>query len=164
MLINLFNNIKQHTIKYSLLCAITITSMLIGLTGCSEGSFNEDAGVLVGGVAGGLLGNTIGSGSGRTAATIAGAAIGAVIGGSVGRRMDQIDRMNVQNALENQADNRGSTWINPNNNTRYTVTPTSTNNERGTYCRTYKMQAIIDGKSEFVNGRACRVNGQWVKQ
>jgi surface antigen len=140
--------------------------LIVTLAGCEQGRFtNQDAGVVIGGVAGGLLGNTIGGGSGRTVATVAGAALGAMIGGSVGRSMDSVDKMNVQSALETQPDSRPSTWVNPNNNVRYTVTPTKTTSAAGTYCRNYKMQAIIDGKSEFINGRACRnANGQWVNK
>jgi uncharacterized protein YcfJ len=149
--------------------SILLTGCLVSLTllnGCADGrNFNnQEMGTVVGGVAGGLLGNTIGGGSGRTAATIAGAAVGAVVGSSVGTRMDRVDSMNLNNALETQTDNRASTWVNPNTNTKYRVTPTATSNDGSKYCRDYQMHSTINGKSEFVTGRACRINGRWVQQ
>lgn len=150
---------KHNKIILSGLLAITIAT-----AGCANESGNETMGTVLGAVGGGLLGSTIGSGSGRTAATIGGAAVGAMVGKNVGKRMDKVDNLNLNNALQNQSDNKASTWVNPNNNVRYTVTPTSTSNDGGRYCRTYKVNKIIDGQSKTVSETACRVNGQWVKQ
>lgn len=147
----------------------SVLSLTVLISGCSnrDGNSsinNEDMGGVIGGIAGGIIGNQVGHGSGKTAATIAGAMVGAIVGNQIGNRMDKVDAMNVNSALESQRDNRTSTWVNPNTNTRYKVTPTATVNEGGRPCRDYKMQAIIDGKSEFINGRACRVNGKWIEQ
>lgn len=148
-------------IKTILSCSLI---SIVCLTGCSEGFKNQDMGTVIGGVAGGIIGNQVGGGSGKTIATIVGATAGAVVGSAVGTRMDSVDAMNVNHALETQKDNRATTWVNPNTDTRYTVTPVSTTNDGSKYCRQYKMHSIINGKSEFVTGRACRVNGQWVQQ
>ncbi|MBP9722316.1 MAG: glycine zipper 2TM domain-containing protein [Gammaproteobacteria bacterium] len=150
-------------LKIKRLLASSLISVFF-LTGCTQDFKNQDMGAVFGGVAGGILGNQVGGGSGKTIATIVGATAGALVGGSIGQRMDKIDAMNVNSALENQKDNRGSTWVNPNTNARYTVTPTATTHDGSTACRDYKMQAIINGNSEFVNGRACRINGRWVQQ
>lgn len=78
--------------------------------------------------------------------------------------MGRVDDLNLNNALNNQSDNKATTWVNPSTNKRYTVTPKSTMNTGGDYCRTYTMNTIIDGQSQTITGRACRVNGKWVKQ
>jgi len=153
----------MFNVKTLLPCFIISLTLLAG---CAEnGGFNkEQMGTVVGGVAGGILGNQIGGGSGRAAATIIGATAGAAVGNAVGSSMDKIDTMNVNNALENQRDNRASTWVNPNSNARYTVTPTATTNDGSKYCRDYQMHSTINGNSEFVTGRACRINGRWIQQ
>lgn len=145
---------------------ITIFSILaISTTGCSSADGpNETMGTVLGGIGGGLLGSQFGSGSGQTAATIAGATVGAMVGKSVGKNMDKVDNLNLNNALQNQSDNKSTTWVNPKTNVRYTVTPTSTDNEGDQYCRDYKINKIINGESKTVTERACRVNGRWVKQ
>lgn len=149
-------------LKTLLTCSLVSITLL---TGCAEGGFKkEQMGTVIGGVAGGILGNQVGGGSGRGVATIIGATAGAMAGNALGANMDRVDAMNVNNALENQKDNRASTWVNPNTNTRYTVTPTATSNDGSTYCRDYQMHSTIDGRSEYVNGRACRINGRWVQQ
>ncbi len=78
--------------------------------------------------------------------------------------MDRVDNLNLNNALSNQADDKATTWVNPSSNKRYTVTPKSSVNTGSDYCRTYTMNTIIDGQSQTITGRACKVNGKWVKQ
>lgn len=152
------------TNKFKVLYSSIILLVGLSLAGCGQQGPNETMGTVIGGIGGGLLGSQIGGGSGNTAATIGGAAIGAAIGGSVGNNMDRVDNLNLNNALQNQRDNKSTTWVNPNSNKRYTVTPTTTSNDGDNYCRDYSMNTIIDGQSQTVTGRACRVNGRWVKQ
>ncbi len=151
--------------KLKALITCSVISITL-LTGCAEGGGvnKEQMGTVLGGVAGGILGNQVGGGSGKAAATILGATAGAMAGNAIGSTMDRVDAMNVNNALENQKDNRATTWVNPNNNARYTVTPTVTTNDGSKYCREYQMHSTINGNSEFVTGRACRINGRWVQQ
>jgi surface antigen len=144
-----------------------ILAFALALTACDNIS-NQEIGAVTGGALGGVLGNQIGGGTGKVAATIVGVMAGALIGGSIGRTMDKVDAANLNQALESHPDHSASTWVNPNTQNHYTVTPTRTYNstvdDTTVPCRTYTMQAIIDGKSQFVTGRACRVNGQWVAQ
>lgn len=132
------------------------------LAGGCENVKNEDAGVVVGGALGGLLGSQVGGGTGQLAATAAGALAGAYIGSRIGRSMDEVDRMKVQNTLENTPTGHSVAWSNPDSNTRYEVTPTNTYQQEGQPCRDYTTEAWIDGKREVVKGTACRqADGTW---
>lgn len=147
---------------------VFIAFLAVAIVGCQNMGDKEALGTVLGGVAGGVLGNQVGKGSGRAVATILGTLGGAAIGGSMGRSFDELDAMKVNQALEDVPDHRTSSWRNPNTNVRYKVTPNKTYyrevHNRRAPCRTYKMQAIIDGKSRFVRGRACRINNEWVSQ
>ena len=156
-MINITNR-RKTTILISNLFAF-----IIALSGCNSQP-NETMGTVLGGIGGGIIGNQVGGGTGQTVATIAGATIGAMAGNAVGQSMDRVDTLNMNNALQNQSDNKSTTWVNPKSNVRYTVTPTTSSNDGSNYCRDYKMNTIIDGRSETVTGRACRENGKWVKQ
>lgn len=131
------------------------------LSGCA-GVTKQDVGVLTGGVLGGALGNQIGGGTGRVIATIGGTLAGALIGGSIGRSMDDVDKLKVNRALEKAPTNRTTSWSNPDNGNRYSVTPVSTYRKANRPCRNYVMTAIVDGKAEKIRGRACRQSdGSW---
>jgi surface antigen len=82
----------------------------------------------------------------------------------INQDMDKVDSLNLNNSLQNQTDNKSTTWVNPNSNIRYTVTPKSTDNDGKSYCRDYTVNKIIDGQSQTVTERACRIDGRWVKQ
>jgi surface antigen len=141
-----------------------MTSVLaVSLVGCETSPTSEDTGQVIGGVIGGVLGSQIGEGSGRTAATIAGVMIGAYIGGRVGKSMDEKDRYNANEALENNPTNQPSSWTNPDTGNEYEVTPTSTYTaSSGEPCREYTTEAVIDGRKEIITGTACRQpDGTW---
>jgi surface antigen len=133
----------------------------IGLTACD--TTNQNIGMATGGVVGGLIGSQFGGGAGRVAAAAGGTLIGAMIGGAIGHGMDQQDRAQVNNALESAPTGQAVTWVNPDSNTQYTVTPTQTLAEKnGQPCREFTTTALIGGKTQQMYGRACRdASGAW---
>ncbi|GAB4392248.1 MAG: RT0821/Lpp0805 family surface protein [Gammaproteobacteria bacterium] len=143
---------------------LLLTSLV--LVGCDQVT-KQDIGTITGGALGGVLGNQIGSGSGRTVATIGGTLVGAFIGGSIGKSMDEVDRLKVSRALENNRTNHSTTWTNPDSKAQYTVTPTrtyyhSTGQGQTQPCREYTTTAIIGGESKKIYGKACRMDdGSW---
>lgn len=144
----------------------SITTLVVALSGCAltEGN-QEGTGAVIGGALGGILGSQVGSGSGNTAAIIVGTLAGAAIGSRIGRTMDEVDRMKMAQALETQPTGAPTRWVNPDNNTSYTVTPTRTFETAQGPCRDFTMDALIDGRTEQVTGQACRgPNGNWVMQ
>ena len=118
--------------------------------------------MVIGGLLGGILGAQVGEGSGQTAATIIGTVIGAAIGGSVGRSMDDRDRMKTALTLENVETGVPAQWRNPDTGNMYTVVPTRTYESTGGPCREYRLNAVVDGKTDQVYGTACRQpDGTW---
>jgi len=134
------------------------------LTACSgSGVSKQSIGSGVGGIIGGIAGSSVGGGNGRTAAIVAGTLAGAMLGGAVGKSMDATDKYNTQQALETAPVGQPVSWTNPDNQSRYTVTPTRTNyRSDGSPCREYSTTAIINGKKETIYSTACRqTDGTW---
>lgn len=122
----------------------------------------QQMGTVVGGSVGGYLGSQIGSGDGQLAATAIGALAGGLIGQSVGASMDEVDRMNANQALETARVGQTTTWQNPDTGTTYAVTPTHTYQTASGPCREYTTESIIGGQRETVYGTACRQpDGSW---
>lgn len=149
---------------------VILTGIVVGLlSGCAidpNAGPNQVGGALVGAAVGAAAGSLVGSGSGNTAAIAAGALIGAGVGSNVGRHMDQNDRRYMYRSLNNAPDYRTTTWVNPNSNVHYEVTPTKTyydfDRYNGAPCREFSQTAIIGGKRQTVYGTACRQNdGSW---
>lgn len=146
--------------RYSIL--IFSTLMAVILSACSTAPSKQDQGVIIGAIAGGLLGSQVGGGSGRVLATVVGTVAGAAIGGSIGQSMDETDRLKTAMALENVRTGVSSTWVNPDTDYRYSVTPTSTYESDTGPCREYTMDATIGGNTEQIYGTACRqADGSW---
>ncbi|CAA6808921.1 MAG: Unknown protein [uncultured Thiotrichaceae bacterium] len=158
------NIFKKALITTSIAASLLLTGCASNGSGGSVGGLsNEQASVLAGSVIGGVIGKQMGKGSGNTVATIA----GAVIGGYIGGMMSNNSRQRTNYALDNVPNNQSQTWVEPQTNHQYTVTPTKTyntnNNGQQSVCRDYTMDAYIDGRLEQIKGRACRnANGQWV--
>lgn len=147
--------------RSSFLVALCLSLLLAG---CGRDGLNrEQVGRVFGGIAGGVLGSRIGEGAGRTAATIAGSMLGAHLGGIVGRRMNDYDFEQIDDALDNNHDQQPSSWQNPDTGYRYSVTPQYSyydNNQR--ICREFRSTALIKGREEDVYGTACRQpDGSW---
>lgn len=78
--------------------------------------------------------------------------------------MDSVDRLRVQQILETSPTGQATTWRNPDNRNRYTVTPVRTRYRRedGTPCRQFTAVAVIEGKQQTHTVIACRnPDGEW---
>ena len=133
------------------------------IAGC-ETTSHAQQGEVIGGVIGGVLGSQVGDGHGRTAAIIVGTIAGAMIGRHVGESMDDTDRMQTAMALNDARTGEGTTWINPDNGNRYTVTPTKTYEHNDGPCREFRLDARVgDQVNQDVYGIAClQADGSWL--
>lgn len=138
-----------------LMCSLVLLSSCAGMN-------KQDTGALSGAAIGGALGSRFGHGNGAILTTVAGAVIGTIVGSSIGKNMDDVDRMKMNQALESNRTNQASSWVNPDTNAKYTVTPTRTFQEDNRYCREYVTRALIAGKQQQIYGTACRKpDGTW---
>ncbi len=147
----------------NLTIGVTLAAIVaVGLSGCSSIS-KQTVGSVTGSAVGGAVGSTIGKGHGRTVATIGGSVAGALLGGAIGKSMDQVDKMKMNQALENSRTGQATTWNNPDSGDQYTVTPTKTYTSVDNQpCRDFTTTATIEGQRQEVNGKACRqANGKW---
>jgi surface antigen len=157
--------IERGTTMKRIAMILLVGTLSFALSACA-GTDKQTQGVVLGGIAGGLLGSQFGGGTGRVVATAAGVLAGAVIGSKIGQYMDKTDRLESQRILEKQPDGRSTTWVNPNNHRKFTVTPTRTyssgyKGHQGP-CRRYKTSVFIEGKAQTMTGVACRrSNGSW---
>jgi len=111
---------------------------------------------------GAAVGSTIGGGTGRTVAIIAGTIAGGVIGNRIGQKLDEADRIKAAQALETSQTGQRTAWKNPDSGEQYAITPTRTYETSGAHCRDFTFVASVDGKSETVQGTACRQpDGTW---
>ena len=142
---------------------VMITVCLVAtmfLTGCLANNAQYGA---VGGAAGGaLVGQAIGK---STEATLIGAGVGLMLGYIVGNEMDKWDRQNLNNVYETAQTNTTTSWVNPDTQNQYQVTPQSTTLQGNQWCRDAEIQAVIDGRVETTHTTACRnVRGEWELQ
>lgn len=133
------------------------------LSSC-ETTSHAQQGEVIGGVIGGVLGSQVGEGRGRTAAIIVGTIAGAMIGRHIGETMDEADRMQTAAALNTARTGQATTWVNPDNGNRYTVTPTGTFEQSGGPCREFRLDAKVgDQPDQEVYGIAClQADGSWL--
>jgi surface antigen len=132
-----------------------VLAVLMALAvGCAT---KEDTGTLAGAGAGAVIGKTIGD---NTASTQLGAVAGGLLGREIGRRMDEGDRTQVAQTLEEQPSGASKAWTNPDTGKHYSVTPTETFERDGQPCREFTMK--VEGEGEPVTGTACRTAaGDW---
>lgn len=140
-----------------------VLSSVISLSGCATLD-RADKGEIIGGVLGGVIGSQVGDGRGQTIAIIVGSIAGSMIGRQIGENMDEADRRNTALALRDNRTGEGATWINPDNGTRYTVTPTRTYESSNAPCREFRVNADVgDQPDQQVNGTAClQADGSWM--
>lgn len=133
------------------------------LSSC-ETTTHAQQGEIIGGVLGGVVGSQIGEGHGKTAAIIVGTIAGAMIGRHIGQTMDDTDRMQTAQALNTARTGQETTWVNPDNGNRYTVTPTATFERADGPCREFRLDAKVgDDPNEEVYGTAClQGDGSWL--
>jgi surface antigen len=146
--------------------ATFLMALLITLTAGCETMSQAEQGELIGGVIGGVVGAQVGDGHGQIVAIIVGTMAGAMIGRHVGETMDDVDRMQTAQSLNDSRTGQSTTWVNPDTGYEYTVTPTRTFEESGGPCREFRLDATIgDQTDQEVYGTAClQADGSWLVQ
>lgn len=143
---------------------LLLLSCIIAIAGCANTTKQEE-GMVIGAVLGGVIGGELGdhdSKGERNTKILLGALIGGAIGNQIGKYMDDTDRLKAGQVLETNPTGVGSSWVNPDTNYKYSVTPTNTYTSDAGPCREYTTEAIIGGKVETVYGTACRESdGSW---
>ena len=152
----------NKNLSSSLLIASIVSTGLI--TGCAGGPMsNSETRAVIGTIIGSEIGKEFGGGHGKRVSRILGAAIGGYIGASLGRPLDSYDQRNVHQAMSTAPNNRKVRWKNNQSGAHYAITPTSTYqasvNQTPAQCRNYTMTVDMGGTPQFVQGKACMVNG-----
>ena len=152
---------RQRTLT-SFLAALFL--LMAGVIAGCETTSHAQQGEIIGGVLGGVIGSQIGEGRGQTAAIIVGTIAGSMIGRHIGESMDATDRLYTAMALNDGRTGEGTTWTNPDNGNRYTVTPTRTYDQAAGPCREFRLDATVgDRAGEEVFGTAClQADGSWL--
>ncbi|MGB1310480.1 MAG: hypothetical protein ACPG47_04680 [Leucothrix sp.] len=155
----------NKNLSNSLLVATIVSTGFV--TGCAGGSMSSgETRAAIGAVIGSEIGKEFGGGHGKRVTRLIGAAIGGYIGANLGRPLDSYDQRNVNNAMSSAPNNRKVRWKNEQSGANYEIIPTSTYqasvNQAPARCRNYTMTVDMGGTPEFVKGKACMVNGQWV--
>ncbi len=149
---------------------IFLLAIVFSVAGCDTMKTKEGQGQILGGLAGAAIGSQVGHGWGTALAVTAGVVGGAMLGGKLGSSLDDADKYQQQQAaskaFESAPSGQSVTWRNPDSGHYGTVTPTQTYQQSdGTYCRKFESQVVIEGKSETVQGTACRGgDGTWRTQ
>ena len=151
--------------------AISAVLLVVALAGCEAGGMRMGPGTASGGLggaaAGGLLGAALGGGStGIASGVLIGGLLGAGVGQMLDQRSQQIQSQTVSRTLETAQSGTTTSWVNPDNGNRGTITPTRTfRNQSGNYCRDFQQSVVIDGQSQQLNSTACRQpDGSWRTQ
>ncbi len=151
---------RRRMMKNLIMMLSAATLLMLSVSGCL--TTKAEKGGLGGAAAGAVAGQAIGR---NTEATLLGAAIGGMLGYVVGNEMDKADRQKVAHTYETVPDGQTNTWVNPNTQTRYQVTPQDTYQRGGRPCREAVILATIDGRPEKVHQTACRDSqGKWIVQ
>ncbi len=153
--------------KISKLATLIFAAVLSSACIQSQNNQKQTIGTLLGAGAGALLGSQVGDGKGQLAAVAIGALGGAFLGSEVGKSLDEVDRLKAgkaqQSALENNRSGQVASWRNPDTGNSGKITPKSAvQSAGGEYCRGYEHEIKVDGRTEVVQGTACRKpDGTW---
>lgn len=149
----------------------TLAAAALALSACQTGGQKQIGGTVLGAGAGGAAGYFIGDaigGQGTAAAlTGVGVLLGGFAGNQVGASLDRADQAyaarTTSQALETAPSGSRSEWTNPDTGHSGYVVPTAAYSTAsyGT-CRDYTHTIYVDGRSQTVNGTACRQSdGTW---
>lgn len=132
----------------------------------SAGGTKETVGTVGGAVVGGVIGSQFGGGTGKLVATGVGTLLGAFIGKEIGSSLDKADQAHAESAAKRAyAAPIGDpvTWNNPNSGNSGSITTTRDGwSSSGNYCREFKQQITVGGRSEAAYGTACKqADGTW---
>jgi len=138
-----------------------ILLMSLSIISCTK----EETGTLLGAIGGAVIGSEVTGDNGI--GVMMGALAGGYAGRSIGSKLDEADQQKMYNttqgALETGVSGEASTWYNPDNGNRGTVTPQPAyQSTEGQYCREYQQSVTIGGEPETAYGTACRMpDGTW---
>jgi surface antigen len=157
--------------RHKRLMAVSAILLIVALAGCEAGGMRMGPGTASGGLggaaAGGLLGAALGGGStGIASGVLIGGLLGAGVGQMLDQRSQQMQAQTVSRALENSQSGTTTSWTNPDNGNRGTVTPLRTfRGQDGNYCREFQQSVVIEGQNQQLNSTACRQpDGSWRTQ
>lgn len=146
-------------------------ALLVTVTSTQAMADKETAGQIIGGIIGGIVGNQVGGGNGKKVATGVGIIAGAIIGGRIGQRLDEADRMALQQAQDRALYSpriRESYRWNGGRYSRtgaygdYTCTRQGRHYRRGYVCREYYSVIYYRGTREETRGVVCQDRrGRW---
>ena len=147
------------------LVAFIALLLSINLSGCSSNTQQQNTtlGSIAGAVVGGGAGAFVGQGVGKAVAIGVGLVGGALIGGYMGNHMDSTDNARMSAAMDNPT-YKSTAWTNEKTGVSYSARPTSeiTASNGQDVCRTFHTTATIEGKTQEVDGTACRQSdGTW---
>lgn len=147
-----------------LVSAVAVAALLAGCS--SAGGTKETVGTVGGAVVGGVIGSQFGGGTGRLVATGVGTLLGAFIGKEIGASLDKADQAHAESAARRAyAAPIGDpiSWNNPQSGNSGTITTTRDGwSSAGQYCREFKQQINVGGRSEAAYGTACKqADGTW---
>lgn len=149
---------------FNLILLISISTLALAACTTNTQKENTTAGAVAGAVLGGLAGSTIGAGTGQLVAIGVGAIAGGLLGGAIGSNMESADSQKMNNTLEHNAVRKTSKWTNKKTSAKYTMTPMSHQMSYHGHdtCRKYHSTVTMDGKTQIVNGVACKTqDGSW---
>ena len=142
---------------FTMLALLVISLGNLSCTSTNKAQQGAGIGVLTGGLAGALLAGD------KEMGALIGAGIGGIIGYIIGNEMDKNDMAKLNNVYERSPSYHTTEWTNPDTGASYAVTPQPAFIDNEYWCRNAEINAIIDGKPEVVNAKACRNNnGNWV--
>jgi len=138
-----------------------ITTLIAGFTlsGCAT---KAQTGAGIGALGGAAIGGQVGRSKHRARNAMIGAVAGALLGYAIGNEWDKYDQRRLEQVYENSRSYKTTSWVNPDTNRSYSVTPRPARNINGHVCRKAYIEAVIDGRVEKVETLACRQpDGTW---
>ena len=142
--------------KLLILCCLTF----LVVTGCMTDK--AQMGAVLGTLGGAAVGGQVGKSKDRRRNAIIGALAGGVIGYIFGNEMDKADRTKLSQTFENTPSNKTVTWVNPDTQNTFTVTPEPAYYQGNRPCRDAYIKAVINGEVKQIKTTACRNNaGIW---
>jgi len=158
-------NASTSSLRTRVTGLVALPMLAFSLSACETLS-RQQQGEILGGVVGGVIGTQIGDGRGQTAAIILGSIAGSMIGRQIGQNMDNSDRFQTAQALNDSRTGQSTRWVNPDTGAIYSVTPTRSFDGGNGPCREFQLDATIgNSEQQDVYGTAClRADGSWMVQ
>ncbi len=152
--------------RFAKTLTVILVAFSLSASACQQGPNKELVGTLAGAALGGYVGSTIGKGKGQLAAVAVGTLAGGMIGGSIGESLDEVDRMKMNQAVQQaQAAPVGQqiTWNNPDSGNSGSVKAVRDGwSDSGEYCRQFEQVVQVGEQREQEYGTACRGDdGSW---